>query len=245
MSHDPIDVMTDFQEDSGRRDPDLYSPLLQSYHQRLWSKPLPNGQVFDLTPEKVGAARVLRHRSALGDFVLSSDTLANSSRGALPAFYAAMGTESNQLWHRRGGAIGGRLVFPRNRVDGKQTINQARGTHPRIRDRFDLALEAIRRHYAGEPHPLSGTFATYSGFFSLFGSFAGYVEFFLLQDLVEDGTVKFYGPFDEFTGPVLPSTLPSYEEFRNRQLEFVAARNQRMLACVRHEISTERELETP
>jgi hypothetical protein len=143
-----------------------------------------------------------------------------------------MGAESNRLWHRLGGAIGGRLVFPRNRVDGKQTINQARGTHPRIRDRFDLTLEAIRRHYAGEPSPLSATLATYDDFFALFGNFEGYVEFFLLQDLVEtDGTVKFYGPFEKFTGAVLPSTLPSYEEFRSRQLAFVAARNQRMLAA--------------
>ncbi|WP_103663168.1 DUF6994 family protein [Microbacterium sp. CJ77] len=156
-----LDVSTDFQSDSGGRDPDLYSPLLQSYHRRLWSKPLPDGQLLDLVPEKVGAVHVLRYQTTLQDFVLSSDTLANSNRGSLPAFYSAMGAESNSNWHRQGGTIGGRLVFPRNRIDRRQTINQARGTHPLIRDRFDLTLEAIRRHYAKETSPLSETLDRY------------------------------------------------------------------------------------
>ena len=43
--------------------------------------------------------------------------------------------------------IGAMMVFPGNRIDGKMTINQARGCHPRIRDRFDLTVECIRLHY--------------------------------------------------------------------------------------------------
>lgn len=226
---DPIDVDTDFRDDAGRRDPDSYSTLLQSYHQRLWSKPLPNGLVFTLTAERLGSVRVLRHRSELGDFVLSSDTLANSNRGPLRDFYEAMGEESNRAWHHDGGTIGGRLVFPRNRVDGKQTINQRRGTHARIRDRFDLTLESIRRHYAGEHGPLSETLRAYSDFFALFDDFDGYVEFFLLQDLVnEDGVVRFYIPFKGFDSAPLPASLGEYRQFRQRQLDFVAARNARM-----------------
>lgn len=84
-----IDVDTDFQEDSRRRDPNLSSPLLQEFHRRLWSKPLPNGRVFELTPGKVRGAHVLYHRTPTIEFTLSGDTLANSSRGLLRSFYDA------------------------------------------------------------------------------------------------------------------------------------------------------------
>jgi hypothetical protein len=226
-----IDTTTDFQDDSGRRDPDLYSPLLQSYHQRLWSKRLPGGELFELTMEKVGSARVLRHQSERGHFVLSSDTLANSSRGPCRTFYEQMGPEVNVAWHRDGGTIGGRLVFPRNRIEGKQTINQIRGTSARIRDRFDLTLEAIRRHYSGELSPLSETLQRYGDFFALFEDFQGYVDFFLLQDLVVDGGkgVRFYLPFEGFESSPLPKTMESYRQFREKQLDFVASRNRRIV----------------
>ena len=225
-----IDITTDFQEDAGHRDPDIYSRLLQSYHQRLWSKKLPGGAELTLTAGRAGSARILTHRSDLGEFTLSSDTLANSNRRARRDHYEAMGEESNMAWHRDGGTIGGRLVFPRNRIDRRQTINQRRGTHPLIRDRFDLTLEAIRRHYAGESSPLGDTLASYASFFDLFQSFDGYVEFFLLQDLVEaTGGVRFYLPFEDFGGSPLPLTFDEYKEFRRRQLEFVAARNKRIL----------------
>lgn len=229
MSAAQFDVTTDFQEDSDRRDPDVYSRLLQGYHQRLWTKRLPGGAMFTLSAERVGSARVLRHSSELGEFVMSSDTLANSNRGRLRTYYEQMGEESNVAWHHDCGTIGGRLIFPRNRIDGRQTINQRRGTHARIRDRFDLTLEAIRRHYSGEESPLSFTLSSYASFFALFETFRGYVDFFLLQDLVDDrGEVRFYLPFDTYESSPFPSSLEQYREFRQRQLEFVAARNARM-----------------
>lgn len=228
-----LDVSSDFQDDAGRRDPDSYSSLLQSYHQLLWSKPLPGGPVFTLTADRIGSVRVLRHQSELGEFVLSSDTLANSNRGRLRGFYEAMGEESNTAWHRDGGTIGGRLVFPRNRIDRKQTINQRRGTHPSIRDRFDLTLEAIRRHYAGQESPLAETLRAYADFFELFASFDGYVDFFLLQDLVDEtGAVRFYLPFEGYENSPLPTSIKQYRQFRARQLDFVASRNSRMLGAV-------------
>ena len=87
---------------------------------------------------------------------------------------------------RIGYTIGGMMLFPGNRVGGKMTINGARGFHPRIKDRFDLTVECIRRHYRDEPSPLSDTLARYADFFGLFGDFQGYVEYFLLQDLVSE-----------------------------------------------------------
>lgn len=87
------------------------------------------------------------------------------------------------------------------RVDGKMTINAARGCHPRIKDRFDLTVECIRRQYLGEPSPLSDTLVRYADFFGLFEDFARYVGFFHLQDLVNEdaSTIKFFMPFADFT----------------------------------------------
>lgn len=233
MSEPGIDVAYDFQAEVGRRDPDSYSATLQRYHQLLWSKQLPSGEMFTLIPTRVGAARALVHDSHLGTFVLSSDTLANSNKNKLRPFYDQMGADSNTAWHRDGGTIGGRLIFPRNRIDGRQTINQMRGTNHRIRDRFDLTLESIRRHYAGERSPLTDVLTRYRDFFALFVDFDGYVRFFLLDDLVRDGAVRFYLPFDGFEQSPLPRTFDAYQEFRRAQLAFVSARNERILSAVR------------
>ena len=42
---------------------------------------------------------------------------------------------------KRSGRSGGMMVFPGNRIDGKQTINGARGFNRKIADGFDLTLE--------------------------------------------------------------------------------------------------------
>ena len=102
------------------------------------------------------------------------------------------------------------------RVDGKwrRSINQSRGTHPRIRDRFDLTLECIRRHYEGTVSPPADVLASYGDFFDLFGDFGGYVDHFLLNDLVESGyaSVRFFKEFDDFAGD--PSPAASVAEYR-------------------------------
>src|SRR5207247_1537178 len=55
--------------------------------------------------------------------------------------------EQLKAFNAAGYTIGGMMIFPGNRIDGKWTINQARGCTGRIGDRFDLTLECIRRHY--------------------------------------------------------------------------------------------------
>ena len=138
-------------------------------------------------------------------------------------------------FNRIGYTIGGMMVFPGNQVDRKLTINGARGFNPRIADRFDLTVECIRRHYLDEPSPLSDTLARYADFFGLFGDFAGYVDFFHLQDLVDEvtSTVKFFTPFEDFTASPLPGTLDAYFEYRQRAIEFIESRNRRIAAYVR------------
>jgi hypothetical protein len=103
-----------------------------------------------------------------------------------------------------------------------------------IDDRFDLTVECIRRHYLGERSPLGDTLARYSDFFALFDNFAGYANFFHLQDLVDEtaSIVRFFTPFDDFTGPPRPATLDAYLSYRKYAAEFLEARNRRIAALV-------------
>lgn len=66
----PIDTRFDFRTDAGGRDPDTWSPTLCQYHQLLWSKPLPSGILFALTPTS-RPPYYFRHSSSVGNFVLS------------------------------------------------------------------------------------------------------------------------------------------------------------------------------
>jgi hypothetical protein len=68
-----IDIGFDFRTDAGGKDPDSHSPTLRNYHRLLWSKPLPSGEFFDLSDTTRGV--YLHHRSALGEFFLSSDSV--------------------------------------------------------------------------------------------------------------------------------------------------------------------------
>jgi hypothetical protein len=73
----------------------------------------------------------------------------------------------HETFNRLGYTIGGMMVFPGNKVGGARTINGERGCNSLIDDRFDLTVECIRRHYLGEPSPLSDALARYPDFFAL------------------------------------------------------------------------------
>ncbi len=142
--------------------------------------------------------------------------------------------EETSVFYDLGCTIGAFTVFPAQvRVDGRlrMSVNQARGMHPRIKDRFDLTLECIRRHYVGQASPLGNTLATYAGFFGLFGDFAGYVDHFLLNDLVDDdyNSVRFYTESGDFLGDPLPAgSVAEYREYMRRSMDFIRARNVRI-----------------
>lgn len=227
-----IDVTFDFRLDTPRgKDPDSHSLKLRRCHQILWSKPLPNGSVFELSDKRTGC--YLHHSSSLGEFFLASDTVIPSFR-KVPHIKAMILATEIENFNTIGYTIGGMMVFPGNMIDGKMTINGARGCHPRIRDRFDLTLECIRRHYAGESSPLSTTLDRYAAYFRLFSDFRGYVAFFLLQDLVVDGgsAVKLSQPFDNFRGSPIPSGANEYRSYRDDAVAFIDARNQRIQATI-------------
>lgn len=228
-----IDTTFDFRSDTPTgKDPDAFSSTLRKYHQILWSKPLPSGAAFDLDITTPGI--YLHHRSELGEFKLSSDAVIPSfSRDReLKHIIERIPKAETEEFLRVGYTVGGMMVFPSNQVERKMTINAQRGCHPRIKDRFDLTVECIRRYYEGESSPLSDTLARYSDFFNLFGGFAGYVDFFYLQDLVHEATLKvnFSLPFVDFNVSPLPLTLEAYIEYRQRAMDFIEARNRRIAA---------------
>lgn len=224
-----IDTAYDFRTDAAGRDPDLYSPTLRRYHRLLWSRALPCGRNFDLSDTVPGA--YLHHRSELGEFSLSSDSVIPSFTRwkSLKHIIDLFPEEENEGFRSAGYTIGGMMLFPANRVDGKQTINGARGFTRTIADRFDLTLECIRRHYLGEESPLAATLGRYADFFALFVDFDGYIEFFMLQDLLsDDGQVQFFMPFHNFGPPSVPFDRDTYIDYRARSIAFVAARNARV-----------------
>ena len=127
--------------------------------------------------------------------------------------------------------IGAYIIFPAKRINNKMTINGARGVNHKIRDRFDLTLECIRRLYLNQQSPLTDVLERNANFFELFSDFKGYVDFFLLQDLVESGyeTIKFWSTFDNFEIAPLPKDKEEYLSYKFNLISFVAARNQRIL----------------
>jgi hypothetical protein len=226
-----IDTSFDFRTDTPPgKDPDTHSPTLRRYHRLLWSKALSGGALFDLNDAKRGV--YLHHCSHIGEFFLSSDSVIPTFTRwgfakAHPELYAE---EENEAFMAISYTIGGMLLFPGNRIQGKWTINQARGCHKKISDRFDLTVECIRRHYAGQSSPLGETLTRYDDFFALFENFSGYVDFFLLQDIVTDdcASVRFFMPFDDFRSASVPEDDATYREYRRRSIDFIDARNHRI-----------------
>ncbi|WP_253190629.1 hypothetical protein [Arthrobacter sp. SRS-W-1-2016] len=132
-----------------------------------------------------------------------------------------------------GYTVGSSIVFPGNKVDGKMTINGARGFNSKIADRFDLTLECIRRYYDGrqQPSPLEDVLLRYDKFFDLFRDFNGYVDFFLLQDLLkDDATIDFFHDFDDFKTPAVPQDEAEYLKYLAKSNSFISARNARINA---------------
>jgi hypothetical protein len=232
MGTEDIDVAFDFRSDTpDGKDPDAFSPTLRRYHRLLWSKPLPDGGCFDLTDATPSV--YLHHRSEAREFFLASDAVIPTFRkeSSLVSVFNELPSGTLESFNTITSTIGGMMVFPANRIDGRMTINGARGFHPRIKDRFDLTVECLRRHYRGGPSPLSEPIQRYRDFFGLFGSFERYVDFFLLEDIVsaDYSSVRFFAPFDDFESSPIPATLDAYQSYRQHATEFVVARNKRIL----------------
>ena len=233
MQGDPvIDTAFDVRTDSGGRDPDSHSKTLRRYHQPLWSEPLSGGQAFELDAR-------LHHQSSLGEFWLCSDAITHTNHywsrpRRLVEVIQQIPQQEMTAFLDLGCTVGSYLVFPSQKhLDGKwcQSINQCRGIHPKIRDRLDLTLECIRPHYLGLESPLTDCLDVHLDFFALFESFRGYVEHFLLQDLVDETStsIRFFGEVEDFSQDPLPASgVAGYRAYMTRSMSFIRARNQRI-----------------
>jgi len=189
---------------------------------------LPDGKTFDLCDNKNGA--YLYHKSELGEFFLGSDAITHSYKNHKRKNWIIkqIPKEVNELFNA-GSTIGAYIIFPNNRINGNHTINQARGVNSLIDDRFDLTLECIRLFYLGQKSPLYDTLLRYKNFFDLFGNFINYIQFFLLEDMLDENKkIKFYLPFDNFeTRPIFFDT-DEYLLYKNRVINFIRSRNKRI-----------------
>jgi hypothetical protein len=222
-----IDTNFNFYSDSNGGDPDSTSPTLRRYHKILWSKALPNGNLFELFDN---TRAYLYHKSGFGEFFLGSDAITHSYKNHKRKQWLIqqIPSEVNELFDA-GSTIGAYIVFPNNRIDGNHTINQARGVSSLIDDRFDLTLECIRLFYLGQNNPLYATLSKYKNFFDLFGNFMGYIHFFLLDDLIDEkSNIKFYLPFDGFNTYPSFSDISQYLLYKKGVMNFIKSRNKRI-----------------
>lgn len=222
-----VDTTFNVYSDAKGGDPDSTSPTLRKYHKVLWSKTLPNGKKFDLLDTK---GFYLYHNSDLGEFILGSDAITHSYKNHKRKYWLTkqIPGEVNELFNI-GSTIGAYIIFPKNRIDRKHTINQARGVNSLIDDRFDLTLECIRLFYLGQQSPLYETLLRYRSFFALFEDFANYIKFFLLDDLVDEKqNVKFFLQFDDFKTKPTFSNIDEYLVYKNAVISFIKSRNKRI-----------------
>lgn len=219
-----IDISFDVRTDSNGKDPDYASPALKSYHQLLWSKPLPNGQFFSL---ETGKDCYLKWKG----IYLGSDSITATFRNGrnkhreefeqgIPNYPVYEEEVLKKLY-----TIGGTIIFPQT----TWSMNRARGCHRRICDRWDLTLECIRRFYEGESSPLDKSLDQSKDFFNLFVDFKGYIDFFLLQDCVDEQyKVKLWLNTPLFISDPLPQDLKAYLAWVDTQLDFAKRRNLRI-----------------
>ena len=237
-----IDVIFDFTSDTpyywdgfwdnelgySKRDPDLKSPMLRKYHQILWSRELPCGEKMELTDGKS------RYYLKWKDFYFGSDSILvsfrHSDRKALLDEVKEKVSDYNSFvekYVRDFYTIGGMIIFPQRRF----SLNCARGCHQRIRDRWDLTLECIRRYYQGEESPLYKSLLKDKAFFDLFVDFKGYVDFFFLQDCVSEDykKVNLWLGNDFFEKNPVPHTADEYLTFIGKEYDFLKKRNRRII----------------
>jgi len=238
-----IDVYFDFTTDSpgywdnfwenknglgaGNSDPDASSKTLQQYHKLLYPRKLPNGDYMELS---TGPATIyLRWK----EFRFGSDSITASFRykdykdmidnvkRSLPNYKKYM-----EIFLRKTYTIGGNIIFPK-RIN---SINQKRGCNPKIRDRWDLTLECIKRFYNNEYSPLYDDLEKDRDFFNLFKDFKGYIDYFFLNDCVTDNNkmVIFWTDLVPFVDEPLPRNVPEYIKFIENEIDFVNKRNNRI-----------------
>lgn len=223
-----IDIEYDYRLDSKCGDPDTDSPKLYEIHSLLWNKEISENSILNLSILSKSYGRLILKNNLTDN--LSSDRMCPHFVGKYNGKLDGWLSESEkEKFQQKVRTIGGHIVFPAHRKDGF-TINQARGVNRKISDRFDLTLECFRRYYVNEESPLTSTLKRYSDFFKLFKDFKGYIDFFMLQDFIENiEEVKFSLPFDDFNRSALPENQKEYVNYMNNTIELIDKRNERII----------------
>lgn len=212
---------------SAGSDPDCYSPHLKLYHQFLWSRPLPNGEIMNLETGHRGYYLRWKDTSYGSDSIIVSFRY-DKRREFMKRFESVMPDYRRfiERYLHSASTIGGYMLFPQ--MSG--SINQRRGCSSRIRDRWDLTMECIRRFYNNEESPLTKCFEKNRSFFELFVNFKGFVDYFFLQDCVSEDYGKVILWYDSplFETDQMPETVESYLYWIKQELDFVAKRNARI-----------------
>lgn len=222
---------------SSCKDPDVYSKLMQKYHRVLWSvQKLQNGQNMEL---KAGCGSYYLYWSK---FRFGADSIVNMyfhHKGA----QSLLNEEIKQALIKNFGettdfkdfvkkylyktyTIGGSIIFPKNGVTNSINIRR----YSLLKDRFDLTLECIRRYYEKETSPMSKVLKANASFFKLFDNFKEYVDFFFLQDLVNNDYTKinYFNLTNELEKVSYPQTEKDWLDLYKNQIDFVKKRNERI-----------------
>lgn len=237
-----IDVQFDVREDSNGLDPDRFSKKLKSYHKLLWSnRNLPNGKKIILSDKKYiqNYSYYLMYENLQEGqtFFLSSDIIATTYinwnyHDNIMKIIDNIPKENLQEFEYYAHTIGAFLLFPQNKIEGKNSINQERGTNKKIMDRFDLTLECIRLFYENNNNetPLKDVLNRYKNYFDLFVDFKRFCDFFYLNDIISDDTkkIKFFLPFKSFNQEPLPQNKNEYLDFMENCITFIKLRNNRI-----------------
>ena len=159
-----IDIQFNVYSDTPKnKDPDTNSPTLRKYHQILWSKVLPTGNLFEID---LSIPKYLHHESNLGAFTLSSDSICHtySNLKNMKKIISKLSKEEVTTFYSLASTIGAYIIFPANRIKNKMTINGARGLNRQIKDRFDLTLLCIKKFYEQKNSPLDEVLKRYGNF---------------------------------------------------------------------------------
>lgn len=227
-------------------DPDQSSENLQIFHKILWSKEENDIKFdFDRALDDDGKYILITHGFKITDTekIFSSDWIINDYQHwdrnkcndlkYLDNMDAKILKDFNNITN----TIGGRIIFPKRRIDGKhETINTHRYTEKKIRERFDITLECIRRFYIGKESipEFDETLKRYNFFFKLFGKstegFKNYCNFFLLNDLVSSNyeKINFFLDFNDFEINPYPKSEKEYMIFLRKATDFIQRRNKRI-----------------
>lgn len=206
------------EEDFKYYDPDVkYGTKLQRDLQELYNREYLKGLTI---------GQDLYDYLCLNDIRFGCDSIGNAW------FYESLlDKKEHKKYLKLMNTMGGKIIFPKDKKIGIQTINTARGLNSKIKDRFDLTLECIKLYYFDKKNsPLYEILSLNFDFFNLFGKgedgFKNYIEFFFLEDCLVDNkcNIKFFIE-EKFENPI-PSNKK--RDLYLKTIEFIENRNKKI-----------------